>query len=202
MQVMRVQSLGQEDPLEKEMATHSSILTWEIPWTEEPGRLQCTGSLKSRTCLSNQIATTTRARLRVKDLISFTWITLLVPWTVCQVGTVIVPALWVRHLRVSGKLNNLPKVTDRGWSRGGSVVLSWAREPHNSTYITLHTPQREIQCKPNGHPRNWHMGNVTFPPKQFPLTLLSETLTGYTKDLLLSSPPSASPVPPPLLQRH
>ena len=35
-----VQSLGREDPLEKEMATHSSILAWEIPWAEEPGRLQ------------------------------------------------------------------------------------------------------------------------------------------------------------------
>ena len=37
MQEMQVQSLGQEDSLEKEMATHSSILAWEIPWTEEPG---------------------------------------------------------------------------------------------------------------------------------------------------------------------
>ena len=37
-------SLGQEDPLEKEIATHSSILAWRIPWTEEPGRLQSTGS--------------------------------------------------------------------------------------------------------------------------------------------------------------
>ena len=36
----RVQSLGQEDPLEKEKATHSSILAWKIPWTEEPGRLE------------------------------------------------------------------------------------------------------------------------------------------------------------------
>ena len=35
--------LGREDPLEKEMATHSSILAWRIPWTEEPGRLQSTG---------------------------------------------------------------------------------------------------------------------------------------------------------------
>ena len=34
---MQVRSLGQEDPLEKEMATHSSILTWEIPWSKEPG---------------------------------------------------------------------------------------------------------------------------------------------------------------------
>ena len=40
----QVQSLGQEDPLEKEMATHCSILAWEIPWTEEPGGQQSTGS--------------------------------------------------------------------------------------------------------------------------------------------------------------
>ena len=40
VQEMWVQPLGQEDPLEKEMATHSSILAWEIPWTEEPGGLQ------------------------------------------------------------------------------------------------------------------------------------------------------------------
>ena len=39
-----VRSLGWEDPLEKEMATHSSILAWRIPWTEEPGGLQSTGS--------------------------------------------------------------------------------------------------------------------------------------------------------------
>ena len=39
MQEIWVRSLGQEDPLEKEMATHSSILAWKIPWTEEPGRL-------------------------------------------------------------------------------------------------------------------------------------------------------------------
>ena len=44
MQEIRVQSLGQEDPLEKEMAIHSSILAWRIPWTEEPGGLQSMGS--------------------------------------------------------------------------------------------------------------------------------------------------------------
>ena len=44
MQEMRVQSLSQEDSLEKEMASHSKILAWEIPWTEEPGRLQSLGS--------------------------------------------------------------------------------------------------------------------------------------------------------------
>ena len=40
----RVRSLGQEDPLEKEMASHSSTLAWKIPWTEDPGRLQFMGS--------------------------------------------------------------------------------------------------------------------------------------------------------------
>ena len=43
MQETRVQPLGQEDLLEKEMATHSSILAWKIPWTEEPGSLQSMG---------------------------------------------------------------------------------------------------------------------------------------------------------------
>ena len=48
MQEIQVQFLGQEDPLEKEMATHSSILAWRIPWTEEPGGLQV---VKSQTQL-------------------------------------------------------------------------------------------------------------------------------------------------------
>ena len=43
MQETQVQSLSQEDPLEKEMTTHSSILAWEIPWTEEPGGLHFMG---------------------------------------------------------------------------------------------------------------------------------------------------------------
>ena len=53
MQQTQVRSLGQEDPLEKGMATHSSILAWRIPWTEEPGRLQSMGS-QSQTQLSNK----------------------------------------------------------------------------------------------------------------------------------------------------
>ena len=57
MQETQVQSLGQEDTLEKEMATHSSIVAWEIPWTEEPGGLQSTGSQKSQTQLSDFIFT-------------------------------------------------------------------------------------------------------------------------------------------------
>ena len=48
VQETQVQALGREDPLEKEMATHSSILAWRIPWTEEPGRLQSMGSQRVR----------------------------------------------------------------------------------------------------------------------------------------------------------
>ena len=44
MRETRIQSLGREDLLEKEMATHSSVLAWKIPWTEEPGRVQSVGS--------------------------------------------------------------------------------------------------------------------------------------------------------------
>ena len=48
MRGTQVQSLGQEDPLAKGMSTHSSILAWRIPWTEEPGRLQSMGSQRVR----------------------------------------------------------------------------------------------------------------------------------------------------------
>ena len=48
VQEMQVQSLGWEDPLEEEMATHSSVLAWEIPWTEEPHELQSAGSQRVR----------------------------------------------------------------------------------------------------------------------------------------------------------
>jgi len=48
MQETRVQSLGWEDPLEKGMATHSSILAWRIPWTEDPGGVQSMGSQRVR----------------------------------------------------------------------------------------------------------------------------------------------------------
>ena len=53
MQELQIQSLGGENPLEEEMATLSSILAWEIPWTEKAGRLQPVGSQESQTQLSN-----------------------------------------------------------------------------------------------------------------------------------------------------
>ena len=51
---MWIQSLDQEDLLEEEMATHSSILAWKIPWTKEPGGVQSTGSQKSQTRLNDR----------------------------------------------------------------------------------------------------------------------------------------------------
>ena len=54
MQEIWVRSLGQEDPLEEEMATHSSILAWEVPWTEEPGRLQSMGLQRAGCDLSTK----------------------------------------------------------------------------------------------------------------------------------------------------
>ena len=72
---MRVQSLGQEDPLEEERATHSSILAWEMPWTEEPGGLQSKESQRDVTeqehdkrNLKTQILTLCVFRLKLKFL--------------------------------------------------------------------------------------------------------------------------------------
>ena len=62
---MQVRSLGQEDPLEKEMVTHSSILAWKVPWTEEPGGLQSWGRTESDTA---DTAHTPRSELGSNDL--------------------------------------------------------------------------------------------------------------------------------------
>ena len=67
MQETWVRSLGWEDPLEKAMATHSSILAREIPWTEEPGGLQFTLLQKSQTRLSNETRTTKSVLLMGQD---------------------------------------------------------------------------------------------------------------------------------------
>ena len=68
MQETQVQSLGQEEPLEEGMAIHSSILAWEIPWTEEPGRLRSMGSKKSQLRLGSQ-ATAAATRMCILTLI-------------------------------------------------------------------------------------------------------------------------------------
>jgi len=68
VQETQVRLLGQEDPLEKEMATHSSILAWEIPQTEESGGLHSTGSQKSWTRLSDQKTKRTEGGIRTCEV--------------------------------------------------------------------------------------------------------------------------------------
>ena len=73
MQETQVQSLGQEDPLEKEMTTHSSILAWEIPWTEEPGGLQPMGYTESdmtEQLTPSKSPQTVTAAMKLKDAFS------------------------------------------------------------------------------------------------------------------------------------
>ena len=68
MQETQVQCLGREDLLEKEMATHSSILAWKIPWTEEPGGLQSMGSQRAgHNCMTNTHTQTSQMVLWVKN---------------------------------------------------------------------------------------------------------------------------------------
>ena len=76
-----VQSLGREDLLEKEMATHTTILTWKIPWTEEPGRLQSMGWQRVRTRLSD-----------------FTFTCLFFCWTILL--KFVVNSLFIRYLSI------------------------------------------------------------------------------------------------------
>ena len=66
MQETQVQSLSREDPLEKETAIHSSILTWEIPWTEEPGGLQSMAS-QSQTGPMDETTVTTKSLCQNQD---------------------------------------------------------------------------------------------------------------------------------------
>ena len=64
----QIRSLGQEDPLQKELATHSSILAWKIPWTEELGWLLSIGVAKSQTRLSDFIYLLTGGKLRHREV--------------------------------------------------------------------------------------------------------------------------------------
>ena len=89
---MWVPSLGWEDPLEKEMSTHSNILVWEIPWTEETGRLQSVGSERVGHNLATKPPLTTSAKSLYSSLVQFSSVQSLshvrlfaTPWTsACQ----------------------------------------------------------------------------------------------------------------------
>ena len=66
MQETQVQFLGREDPLEKETATHSSVLAWEIPWTEEPGRLYIVRGVPKESDMTERLNNNNKDGLRVK----------------------------------------------------------------------------------------------------------------------------------------
>ena len=70
MQEIQVQFLGQENPLEKEMATHSSILAWKIYWTEEPGALQSMGIAESDMTENEHTHTHTHTQLKVCHMVT------------------------------------------------------------------------------------------------------------------------------------
>ena len=78
MQETQGQSLGQKDTLEKEMATHSSVLAWEIPWTEEPGGLQSMGSQR----VNHGLATKQQQALSYQDMLT------------CQAAIAASPGWW------------------------------------------------------------------------------------------------------------
>ena len=118
MQEVWVQSLGWKNPLEEEMATHSSILAWEIPWTEESGGLQCMWLQESdmtehaRTCLL----------LLISDL-SF--------WDTCKIALKMLAKEWSLDAESKGRERNL-----------GSDILNWvgeAKKSHRETCLFAKT---------------------------------------------------------------
>ena len=125
---MRVQSLGQEDPLEKEMATHSGILVWKIPWTEEPGGLQSKGSQADTTEHEHDLKKQTKKSTQNKHPKKKPWpipgpSSLLVclyfsTWRHCRVCSAGTPHLWkmvqrpnlqgLNHILLICKVKSLP----------------------------------------------------------------------------------------------
>ena len=111
-----VWSLGGEDPLEKGMATHSSILAWRIPWTEEPGRIQCIGWQKSWTWLSNSFTFSYVFRL---------------PWWV--IGKE--PACWCRRLGFNLWVRKI------SWRRKWQpILISLLGKSHGQRSLIGHSP--------------------------------------------------------------
>ena len=91
-----VQSLGQETEMEKEMATHSSILAWKIPWTEEPGRLKSMGSQRVRQDRVTSLFHFQQAHKgQLNDPACLAWDS--VKWTVVRQGGPLCPGHGVHH---------------------------------------------------------------------------------------------------------
>ena len=119
-----VQSLGREDPLEKGMATHSSILAWRIPWTEEPGGLQSIGSERVR----HDQETNTHTHTRVLDFLHLTLKTL--PCTVMYGAHVMFTLFPALHL--SGIVAwpwSVPSLLPDDHAQAHRGIRGWAPPP-------------------------------------------------------------------------
>ena len=147
MKEMQVRSLGWEDPLEKEMATHSRILAWEIPWTEEPGRLQSTGS--QRVGHDWAIKTTTQ--------ISFNCNLWFVSGDPLTKSVTSLPRTWVSSHFLRGPSGHpppkgLPRLSPPstcGFYRQGcpgTRTREWWNSAWNAAWETLHEILYEIQA--------------------------------------------------------
>ena len=143
MQEMWVRSLAKEDPLEKEMAIHSSILAWETPWTEEPDRIQSMGSRRVRHNWSNL------ACLHTYRLYNY----------FCQVASVVSGSLWPLRLQPSRLLCPWDS-PGKNTGVGGHFLLqrifpTQGSNPH--LFCLLH----------------WQMGSLPLVPPGKPITIFS-----------------------------
>ena len=119
----QVRSLGWEDPLEEEMATPSSIPTWEIPWTEEPGGLQSMGGSQSRTRLSDFHSLTLRP---LGSITTSEWVSLAAPAQKRQEP--VLPMVEPQPLHS----------TQDGWSSVGSTYcVSGTSHPHTHSVLPI-----------------------------------------------------------------
>ena len=117
---MQVQSLGQEDPLEESLANNSSVLAWEIPWTEEPGGLQSIGS-QSRTRLK-WLCTHMHTYIVLSLWKQFKWHQAICPYVSIHFNCVIA-AYSFRAVETSGvRQLNHPHFADRGSNAQGASV--------------------------------------------------------------------------------
>ena len=120
-----VQSLGWKDPLEKEMATHSSILAWRIPWTEDPSGLQSIGSQRVRHDWSD---------LAHRDLVTHSWfLDIVVPWYHWRIGS-----------RSCHGYQNLRMLKWHSWSLLSTFPHAWTQPTMDSGSLTCRFIEKEI----------------------------------------------------------
>ena len=139
MQEMRVRSLGWKDALDKEMTTHSSVLAWRIPWTEESGRLQSMGLQKSQAWLSDQHTQLFPGRSGVKTQVVFHLLVLsLLPYVTFPVLFQILDCFYFKSIRKVDNINtncigvNGRNPLEKGMATHSSILawrIPWTEKP-------------------------------------------------------------------------